>query len=137
MRWKNSWEMRSSQNWLSCVERWMIQSEVIFLCSKVRHARLICPPGFFWFFGCWFYFLRRYDELRVSHENATNCESLGGREEQTYGHISHLMSKKIRCTANCVKQLSPVKTRRAFTLCILTEPTPDLVCYKKHIKHYI
>lgn len=74
----------------------MIQSEVIFLCSKVRHARLICPPGFFWFFGCWFYFLRRYDELRVSHENAKNCESLGGREEQTYGHISHLMSKKMQ-----------------------------------------
>lgn len=68
----------------------MIQSEVIFLCSKVRHARLICPPGFFWFFGCWFYFLRRYDELRVSHEN-------GGRADVRTHFTLDVKENKMHC----------------------------------------
>lgn len=53
--------------------------------------------------------------LQVSHENVTKCERLREREESTYGHISHLMSRKIKCFANRVAQLSQVKTRQTST----------------------
>lgn len=46
--------------------------------------------------------------LPVCHEKTTKCECLGGREEQTCGHVSHWMSRKMRCFVNCVEKLSPV-----------------------------
>lgn len=37
-------------------------------------------------------------------------------DEETYGHVSHLMSRKMWCFVNCVVQLSPVKTQKKKTL---------------------